>query len=307
MSGYEKLFEYLMSAQAHCDDHHHHHHHHEQQVPDIDILQRSYEGTLKRACLSWDFLELVRYSTVSRLGDLVTVYKALASDSSSPSSSASSPAFVRDFSVMNDWYQKLARGESELQGALKGAPLSTRDFQRALLRVEWISRVNADKIEDALTFYKTLFAKEHWEAYEKLTNTANTASGGSSTTDSDMMQAQEILQMKRLAIELSSLNKSGSRSFTSLRTDMELLQETNAKIIDKHHHPIFLPNVCNWAQEQVQRAAKATTLDELSQVLREAPYNRFLNKSMVSTNRSTRKLLKIVRLALFLRFDELVA
>jgi hypothetical protein len=195
------------------------------------------------------------------------------------------------------WHQRLRVGEIQLVGALRGCSQATRVFQCLLLRMHWLTTLGADKPEATKQLYERLFSEQVWDEFDDLTK------GHSDKSDVVGIEVSKTVKLIKLTADLKT---TGSRSSGNIKALFDDIKASNEKLVQAKAACIP-PSVLAWAHGQVEKIGAANSVIELTAILCQCPYTKYCAKICVEKSKITRKLLKGVRNALFIRFDEITA
>ena len=225
------------------------------------------------------------------IGDHFKAFEAAAESGQQPKQ------LLQDTEYVLDWHRRLTAGEIPLEGALREGPLAVRNLQRMLLRGHWVATSGADKPDATLALYETLFSKQVWDDFNRAT---------SRLPESDKEEDIEVDKTLKLINLVADLKVTGTRSSDNIKVLFNEIKANNEKLV-RSQTACVPAAVLDWAHAQVVKICAANSLNELTALLHESPYTNMCSKIYAAQSKSTRKLLKGVRNALFIRFDEITA
>lgn len=195
---------------------------------------------------------------------------------------------LKKYQELIDWYEGAAAGDRIAGLSLARVPKDLRAYARVIRYLLWIEGADADKPRDAyVLLHDKLFTEEVW----------------------DKLRVESIKEVDEQSREIIDLVKglavfNNNTPFPIIRTSFEVIKAKHDKL-DKGD--VFPRSVLDWVCGQVVKIALATNVEELTAVLLSSPYTGVCKSLLVWKSKSCRKLLKALRVALFARYDELVA
>jgi hypothetical protein len=237
-----------------------------------EVLKQALDRLIKGTSERWDVLDLSAGAHIEDFKRVLSHLKAFGAKEED----------VKKYDAFLGWYGTLPNP------SLASVPKELRAYARVIRYLLWIEDAEADKPGDAYALLNNkLFTKEVWDQFRALA--ANT-------------KVDDIQEIVDLVKGLAIFNN--NTSFAIIRTSFEVLKSKHDQL--EKGSAVFPPSVLNWACGQVVKMAVAANVDELTAVLRDTPYTRICTSLVLAQSKTSRKLLKALRAALFARYDELV-